>query len=151
MFSYATINDVNCPCVQCRAPVSKDEAKGQMSGREAAADRVQRRAAVPAEEGVQREPVPDGAQAPGAGQRAGAERGADKDMVPEQAGQDQEVERLEEPAGAAAHGARAVQPHHGGHVRRRDGRPAGRHVVVIIFVESPTFPKPVAPSSAWRV
>lgn len=137
--------DVNYAFLYSRSPVSKDEAKGQVPGREAAADRVQRRAAVPAEEGVQREPVPDGAQASGAGQRAGAERGADKDMVPEQAGQDQKVERLKEPAGAAAHGARAVQPHHGGHVRRRDGRSAGRHVVVIIFVESLTFPKPVAP------
>lgn len=118
MDSYTTITDVNCACVYPRAQVSKDEEKGQVSGREATADRVQRRAAVPAEEGVQRKPVPDGAQAPGASQRVGAERGADKDMVPEQAGQDQKVERLKESAGAAAHGSRAVQPHHGGHVRR---------------------------------
>jgi len=62
-----------------------------VSGGEATQDRVQWRAAVPVEEGVQREPVPDGAQTPGTGQRAGSERSPDKDMVSEQAGQDQEV------------------------------------------------------------
>lgn len=51
-------------------------------------------------------------------------------MVPEQAGQDQEVERIEEPAGPAADGTGTVQPHHRAHVRRRDGRPTDRHVLV---------------------
>lgn len=115
----------------CRAPFAADEAQGEVPGGEAAQDRVQRGPAVAAEERVQREPVPDGAPAPGAGQRAGPERGADKDMVSEQEGQDQEVERLEEPASAAAHGSGPVQPHHGGHVRRRDGRPHDSHVLVM--------------------
>jgi len=49
-------------------------------------------------------------------------------MVPEQAGQDQKVERVEEPSGPAAHGPGALQPHHSRNVRRRDGRPTRRHV-----------------------
>lgn len=101
-----------------RTTFAENETQGKVSGGETAQDGVQWRAAVPTQEGVQREPVPDGTQAPGAGQRAGAERGTDKDLVPEQAGQNQEVERIEEPTGPAADGAGTVQPHHRAHVRR---------------------------------
>lgn len=114
-----------------RTTFAEDETEGQVSGRETSQDGVQRRAAVPVEEGVQRKPIPDGEEAPGTGQRTGSERGPDKDMVPEQTGQDQEVERLEKSVGPSADGPGTVQSHHGGHVRRRDGRPTDRHVVVI--------------------
>lgn len=111
-----------------RTPIAENETERQVSGGKTAPDRVQWRAVVPVEERVQREPVLDGAKATGTGQRAGPERGPNKDMVPEQARQDQEVERVEEPAGLAAHGAGTLQPHHRGHVRRRDGGSAGRDV-----------------------
>lgn len=114
-----------------RSAIAENEAERQVSGGETSPDGVQWRATVPPEEGVQREPLPDGTPAPRARQRVGAERGPDKDMVPEQTGQDQEVEWLQEPAGAAAHGAGAVQPHHRRHVGRRDGRTHDRRVVVM--------------------
>jgi len=52
-------------------------------------------------------------------------------MVPEQTCQDQEVQRLQESASVAADGAGTVQPHHGRHVRRRDGRPSDGRVFVM--------------------
>lgn len=52
-------------------------------------------------------------------------------MVPKQAGQNQEVERVEKPAGLATDGPGTVQPYHGSHVRRGDGRPLDGDVVVI--------------------
>lgn len=79
-----------------------------MSRGETAQDRIQRRAIVPSEEGVQREPVPDGTAAPGAGQRTGAKRSTNQDLVPEQAGENQEVERLQESTRIAAYGAGPV-------------------------------------------
>lgn len=51
-----------------RTTFTTDETEGQVSGGETAQNRVQWRAAVPTQKGVQREPVPNGTQAPGAGQ-----------------------------------------------------------------------------------
>lgn len=113
-----------------RTPFAEDETEGKVSGGETAQDRFQWRAIVPPEEGVQREPVPDGTAATGAGQRTGSERGTNQDLVPEQAGENQEVEWLQESARVAAYGAGAVQPHDGRDVRRRDGRPHDRHVIL---------------------
>ncbi|KAE8751900.1 hypothetical protein FOCC_FOCC001377, partial [Frankliniella occidentalis] len=110
-----------------RSPVAEDEAQGEAHpGGEEAADGVQRRAVGETAARVRREPLPDRAAAHRAGARAGPQRGADQDLVPEQAGQDQEGDGLEEPAGAAAHGAGPVQPHHRPHRRGRGGG-AERH------------------------
>lgn len=112
-------------CAVFRSPDETSQEEGQAAaGREETEDRVQRRPAGPAQEGVHREPVPDRETAPGAGQRAGAERGPDQDMVSEQTGEDQEGERHQEPAGAAADGPGTVQPQHR-HGYEGGGRTAG--------------------------
>lgn len=110
-----------------RSQVAAAEAQGEVGGGEAAEDGVQRRAAGQAEARVRREPLPDGEAPHRAGPRAGAQRGADQDLVPEQAGQDQEGLGRQEPAGAAAHGAGAVQPLDGARRRGGGGGPERPH------------------------
>jgi len=101
-----------CVCV-CRTANSEAEEEGsrRTSGRrEAASDGVHRRSAGPTQARVRREQVLDRGTTPVARRRAATQRVTDQDLVPEQARQDEEGERRAQPAGAAAHGSRTLQP-----------------------------------------
>ncbi|TMS06136.1 Homeobox protein engrailed-1a [Larimichthys crocea] len=94
----------------------------EREGGQAAAHGVHGGAAAAAEDGVPGEPVHHRAAAAESGPGAEPERVPDQDLVPEQTGQDQEGQRLQERARAAAHGAGTVQPFHHDHPGGQGGQ-----------------------------